>query len=37
MKQFFKAVWQFLQKEWFLLITVSAIAVIIVIFELIGG
>ena len=37
MKQFFKPVLQFLQKEWFLLITVGAIGVIILLFEFIGG
>jgi hypothetical protein len=35
MKQTIKAIRQFLQKEWFLLITVTAIAVIILLSELI--
>ncbi len=34
MKQTIKAIRKFLQKEWFLLITVAAIAVIILLFEL---
>ncbi len=34
MKQFFKAVLDFLRREWFLLIAVAAIAVIIILFEL---
>jgi hypothetical protein len=37
MKQFFKPVCQFLKKEWFLLITLVAIAVIVMLFEIIGG
>jgi hypothetical protein len=35
MKQTIKAIRKFLQKEWFLFITVTAIAVIILLFELI--
>lgn len=34
MKQTIKAVRKFIEKEWFLLITMSAIAVIILLFEL---
>jgi hypothetical protein len=34
MKTVFKAIWNFLQKEWFLLIAVGAIAVIILLSEL---
>jgi hypothetical protein len=34
MKQFFKAVVDFLRREWFLLIAVAAIVVIIILFEL---
>ncbi len=34
MKQFFKAVVDFLMREWFLLIAVAAIVVIIILFEL---
>jgi hypothetical protein len=34
MKQTIKTIRKFIEKEWFLLITISAIAVIILLFEL---
>lgn len=34
MKQFLKPIYQFVQKEWFLLVTVTAITVIIVLLEI---
>lgn len=34
MKQTIKAIRKFIEKEWFLLITISAIGVIILLFEL---
>lgn len=34
MKKSFKAIQKFIQKEWFLLVTIAAIATIILLFEL---
>jgi len=34
MKQLFKAVLKFIKREWFLLLTITAIAVIVLMFEL---
>jgi len=34
MKQSFKAIRKFIEKEWFLLVTIAAIATIILLFEL---
>jgi hypothetical protein len=35
MKQTFRAIWRFFEREWFLIVTAAAIAVIIVLLEMI--